>query len=324
MQSTRSLRFACHILSCSVAVGVACGMAHAAHASDAQVLQGELASAETAIAVAAGEHAPRLTMLMARGATVWKNRADETLPERVEVHGSAQSVVWRLDRPASHFESKQIQLVYVTDSPRLKMVWQWRARASHGPLEHTLLIQNLSNESVWFPLQPSFRFDWEVDPKSALERFWVEKGADVPSSEGTHLDALHDGDAWQGTSSTYARPSPDRPREMIPYLLVDAPGGARQGWYVCIEFSGLTRITLQRNGDSLRGEAGLNPVPGPYRTRHVRNADDIHWRIQWWSGRRRQYRTALGASRAQQSAYAARSVLPADGQQQLGQRHEGG
>jgi hypothetical protein len=262
MQSTRSRRFAYHILSCAVAV--VCGMAHA---SDARILQGELASAETAIAVAAGEHAPRLTALMARGAMVWKNRAEETLPERVEVHGSAQPVVWRLDRPASHFESKRIQLVYVTDTPRLKVVWSWRARAGHGPLEHTLLIQNLSNDSVGLPLQPSFRFDWEVDPKSALERFWVEKGADVPSSEGTHLDALHDGDTWQGTSSTYARPRPGRPREMIPYLLVDAPGGARRGWYVGIEFSGLTRITLQRNGDSLRGEAGLNPVPGPYRTR---------------------------------------------------------
>jgi hypothetical protein len=61
--------------------------------------------------------------------------------------------VWRLDRPASHFKSKQIQLVYVTDSPRLRLVWQWRARASHGPIEHTILIQNLSNESVHLPLQ---------------------------------------------------------------------------------------------------------------------------------------------------------------------------
>jgi hypothetical protein len=244
-----------------------CCVTRAAHADDARSLQGELASAETAIAVVAGEHAPRLTVLKARGATAWKNRADETLPEQVEVHGSAQPVVWRLDRSASHFESSQIQLVYVTDSPRLKLVWQWRARASHGPLEHTVSIQNLSNEPVWLPLQPSFRFDWEVDPKSALERFWVEKGADTPSSQGTHLDALHDGDTWQGTSSTYARPTPNQPREMIPYLLIDEPGGARRGWYVGIEFSGRTRITLQRDGASLRGEAGLDPGLSPYRSR---------------------------------------------------------
>ena len=39
------------------------------------------------------------------------------------------------------------------------------------------------------------------------------------------------------------------------------------GWYLGIEFSGRTRITLGRSGDSITGEAGLNPAPGPYRTR---------------------------------------------------------
>src|SRR5256886_7234238 len=97
--------------------------------------------------------------------------------------------------------------------------------------------------------------------------FRSEKGADSPSAQGTHLDALHDGDAWEGTSSTYARPIANQPREMIPYLMVEEPGGARRGWYVGIEFSGRTRITLRREAASLRGEAGLNPVPGPYRTR---------------------------------------------------------
>jgi hypothetical protein len=117
MQSIRSRRFACHTLSCSLAMVVGCCVTRAAHADDARSLQGELASAETAIAVVAGEHAPRLTVLKARGATAWKNRADETLPEQVEVHGAAQSVVWRLDRSASHFESNQIQLVYFAAAP---------------------------------------------------------------------------------------------------------------------------------------------------------------------------------------------------------------
>jgi alpha-galactosidase len=36
---------------------------------------------------------------------------------------------------------------------------------------------------------------------------------------------------------------------------------------VGIEFSGLTRITLERSGVSVRGEAGINPASGPYRTR---------------------------------------------------------
>jgi Melibiase/Glycosyl hydrolase family 36 C-terminal domain len=254
-------------MSCSLAILVACGVTPAAHADASRSARGELASAETSVDVEANEHAPRLATLQLRGAAAWNNRAEETLPDHIWVRSEAQPLIWRLDRPASRFESKLIEIVYVTDSPRLKLVSQWRARAGHGPIEHTILIQNLSSELVWLPLQPSLRFDWQIDSESALERFWVEKGADTPSSQGMHLDALHDGDSWQGASSTYARPTPNLPREMIPYVLVDEPGGARRGWYIGIEFSGRTRITLQRAGASLRGEAGLDPVPGPYRTR---------------------------------------------------------
>ena len=237
-----------------------------AYAQTAQ-LEGEIATAETAIAVNAGEHAPRLLTLSHRGVPAWKNVRDEALPEQVEVHGAAQPVLWRLDRSASRFESNDIQIVYVADSPRLKAVWRWRARSNQGPIEHNLLIQNLGGEQIWLPLQPSLRFDWTIDPKAALQRFWIEKGADIPSPEGTHLDALLEGDTWQGTSSPYAIPKPGQPREMIPYLLVDESTADQRGWYVGIEFSGRARITLERTGTSLRGEAGLDPSPGPYRTR---------------------------------------------------------
>ncbi len=245
-------------------------------AGETSSLHGELASAETSVAVSADEHAPRLRTLKlaaraGRGpqnrAMQWLNRAQETLPDHIEVDGSAQPVLWRLDRTASRFELKQIDAVYVADSPRLRLDWQWRVRGERGPIEHSLTIENLSGKEVWLPLLPSFRFDWQIDPQSALERFWVEKGADTPSAEGTHLDALKDGDTWQGSSSTYARPVANQSREMIPYVLIDAPHGGRPGWYLGIEFSGRTRITLERHGASLRGQAGLDPLPGPYRTR---------------------------------------------------------
>jgi len=245
---------------------IGCGAVRWASAVAAQP-EGEITTAETAIVVAAGEHAPRLLRLKLRGAAAWENTREDALPERVEIQGAALPVLWRLDRAASRFESKDIQIVYVADSPRLKAVWRWRARADSGPIEHSLSIQNLGSELVWLPLQPSLRFDWAVDAKAALQRFWIEKGADIPSPEGTHLDTLADGDTWQGTSSTYAIPRPNRPREMIPYLLVDESTGDRRGWYIGIEFSGRTRIKLERAGSSLRGEAGLDPSPGPYRTR---------------------------------------------------------
>jgi hypothetical protein len=267
LTDSSSCRLACRVLCCTLALTGAGETLAAPARNDSRGLQGRLASTETAITIDSGEHAPRLTTLRLRGADALINRADETLPEHVEIRGATRPVLWRLDRAASRFGSTSLQLVYLADSPRLKAVWQWRARAADGPLEHTVSIQNLGRESVWLPLLPSFRFDWQVDPHIELQRFWVEKGADVPSSQGTHLDALRDGDIWQGSSSTYARPILDEPREMIPYLLIDEPGAGGRGWYVGIEFSGRTRIALQRSGNSVRGEAGLNPAPGPYRTR---------------------------------------------------------
>jgi hypothetical protein len=236
-------------------------------AGGAPLPSGRLANADTVIAVEAGEQVPRLTTLAFPGTGAWTNRAAEPLPREIEVRGAPQRLTWRLDRPASHFEPQRIELVYVCDSPRLRAVWAWRVRAARGPVEHEISIQNQSPEEVWLPLQPSLRFDWSVDAQTALQRFWVEKGADTPSAEGTHLDALREGDMWRGASSTYARPIDHQPREMIPYLLVAESGGARRGWYVGIEFSGRTQITLRRERTFLAGEAGLNPLPGPYRTR---------------------------------------------------------
>jgi Melibiase/Glycosyl hydrolase family 36 C-terminal domain len=265
MQSLPGARFARHTSIWAMAISVS-GAMSAGRAADLPNLRAELASADTAITVEAGEHAPQLVALRLRGAREWKNRAVETLPQIVD-GGAVKSVAWHLDRAASNIEPRQIQLVYLAESPRLRAVWSWRVRDAHGPIEHAVTIQNMGGDAVWLPLLPSFRFDWEADAGIPLERFWVEKGADIPSSVGVHLDELRDGNAWEGTSSTYARPVARRPLEMIPYLLVDDISGERRGWYVGIEFSGLTHITLERNGGSLRGEAGLNPVTTAFRTR---------------------------------------------------------
>lgn len=225
-----------------------------------------LASVDTAITVEAGLQAPRLVEMRPRSGPSWHNQAAEALIDHVDVDGARHALHWRLVASAGSESAKGISLVYETDSPHLRLSWEWRARADHGPLEHTIVIQNLSESALWLPLQASFRFEWTVDPHQALERFWVEKGADRPSSEGTHLDGLKEGDSWTGTSSTYANAAEGEPREMIPYLLVDHADGNRTGWYVGIEFSGRTRITLERSGGATRGEAGLNPDPGPFQT----------------------------------------------------------
>ena len=244
--------------------GIASMLAAVAHAASPDAT---LSTSDTRLAVEAGARAPRLAALGGRGGWLLESQAPEALPDHAEVGGVVQPLEWRLDRAASHHDAHEIVLVYRSEAPALSLLWRWRSRAPFGPLEHTIEIHNLGKETLWLPLQPSLTFDWAVEPGAALERLWIEKGADTPSAAGTHLDPLRVGERWQGTSSTYARPVAGQPREMIPWLLVDDPTGARRGWYLGIEFSGRTQITLEREEASLRGDAGLNPLPGPYRTR---------------------------------------------------------
>ena len=251
------------------------GAAHIAFAADASeraaaatgLATTELATADTHLTVRTSDRAPQLVLLGFRGEPPWRSQVEEALPDHVELRGTSQPLAWRLDRAALQVSRDRVELTYRSDSPRLELVWRWRVRAAFGPIEHDVEIRNLGDQTLWLPLLPSWRFDWRIDRGARLERVWVEKGADVPSAAGTHLDEMRDGDSWQGTSSTYARPVAGEPREMIPWVLVEEPGGARRGWYLGIEFSGRTHITLARRGTSLRGEAGLNPLPGPYRTR---------------------------------------------------------
>ncbi len=275
---TRRLHHGRGTLLASVFAMLLCAAATAG-ASSATVdpPRGRLATGDTAITVEAGRDAPRLLSLEGHGLPSWFNHGAESLPGEVVVNGAAHPVVWHLDTAATRFGVRDIEVVYVADAPRLRLLWRWRAPASHGPLEHSIVIQNSSGEPVELPLIPTVRFDWQIPAQTTLERFWVEKGADTPSAEGTHRDALADGDVWVGRSSTYARPRPREPREMIPYVRVEQPdsahlGGADSdsaysGWYVGIESSARTRITLSRTGVSLHGEAGLDAGAGPERTR---------------------------------------------------------
>jgi hypothetical protein len=234
-------------------------------AQDATPATAVLSTHDTTLAVEAGARAPRLASLRGRGGWRLENAAAEALPTQVEL-GSTRALTWHLER-ASHAHSSELALTYLSDPPVLRAVSRWQARAEFGPIEHSLELRNLAGDTLWLPLQPSLSFDWKVDPSVRLERLWIEKGADTPSAAGTHLDGLREGDRWSGSSSTYARPIAGQPREMIPWVLVEEADGERRGWYLGIEFSGRTRIALERNATGLRGEAGLNPLPGPYRTR---------------------------------------------------------
>ena len=225
-----------------------------------------LQTADTKIEVEAGVSAPRLIRLGTLQLPAWQNRNSEALIESVQVAGKTVPVRWQFSRDLSRNDAKQISFVYESSTPHLRLSWEWRAPASFGPVEHQIRIVNLESHELWLPFQDSLAFDWEVDPHLSLQHVFVEKGANTPSSVGTHeVDAV-EGYRWTGTSSTYGDLSDKEPREIIPWSLVQRQDSG-SGWYAGIEFSGRTRISLTREKDSLRGSLGLNPDPPPFRTR---------------------------------------------------------
>ena len=223
-----------------------------------------ISTADTKLTFEAEKSAPKLISLQSTKGNTWKNRSPGKLIEKVRIGEKLVPVIWKFDPDASHANAQHVSFIYNSATPRLQLVWEWQARFAHGPVEHTIRIRNLGSEEVWAPLQNSFVFDWELDPHRQISTMYVEKGADAPSNVGTHELQVNDGYSWEGTSSTYAHPDHNQPREIIPWVAVESTGA---GWYAGIEFSGRTRLSLQRKGDTLSGDAGLNPDPPPFWTR---------------------------------------------------------
>jgi hypothetical protein len=226
-----------------------------------------IGNADNQVALQADASAPRVLRLSQVGGESWKGSGAAALIDSATVDGIPVPVHWRLDAKSSRVKKNSASLVYQTDHPDLRLYWQWRAAAQRGPIEHTIRIENRGDREVWLPLQDSFRFTWNVAANQTLEHLWIDKGAGEAPPVGTHLVALNDGYAWRGESSTFAHPRVGEPREIIPYLFVRKTGVAAGGWYAGVEFSGRIAMTLQRRGDALAGVIGLNPEPGPFRTR---------------------------------------------------------
>jgi disulfide oxidoreductase YuzD len=216
---------------------------------------------------AAGDSAPRLVALTVPGHQPWRNRLPESLPDHVEIAGKSVPLSWKLVPSATSVTPTEVSFVYESAKPHLRLTWQWQASANFGPIEHQFRLENLGDQEVWLPFQDSFQFDFAVNGGAPIKHFFVEKGADTPSPIGTHDVTMKEGYGWEGNSSTYAHPAEGEAREIIPWFLVQRINPSQDGWYVGIEFSGRIRIAIARKMHSLHGAAGLNPSPGPFRTR---------------------------------------------------------
>ena len=236
-----------------------------------------LQTSDTELVLEAGPEAPRLTSLGVPGQPKWENRASEVLIPSADISNEPVPVHWSFNREASQIGEQRVAFVYDSVSPHLRLTWEWRSRQAYGPIEHQIRIENLDSQEIWIPMQDSLDFNWQIDPQTPLEHLFVEKGANTPSPVGTHKVSLAEGYSWTGTSSTYGDLRDNEPREIIPWSLVQGSpsqgspsqgnDAAQTGWYVGIEFSGRTRISIAREKDSLRGAMGLNPDPSPFRTR---------------------------------------------------------
>ena len=231
---------------------------------NAQVTR-ELSSYDTHLRLQAGTSAPRMISLRT-GAHESHNVAAEKLIASVRIAGKVVPVRWRFSDAESGSDKRGVTYVYDSQSPRLRLTWEWKVRASNGPLEHTIRIENMGEKELWIPLQDSFRFDLRIPSDRKLSAMYVEKGADTPSVVGTHDVAVPEGFSWEGRSSTYAHPRQGRLREIIPWFAV-RDERAQAGWFVGIEFSGRTRLWLHRERESLKGEVGLNPDLGAFWSR---------------------------------------------------------
>ena len=220
---------------------------------------------QTTLVLQAGREEPRLVSLQSGKLPAWSNAISEQLIDSVEQDGRTAFLRWKFDERDSRITERAATFVYQSSSPRLRLTWKWEARAEFGPVEHSITIENLSSSEIGLPLQDSFQFRFKVEAGHPLQHWYVDKGAGKPSDVGTHQVPVPAGYRWRGRSSTYARDQDER--EIIPWFMVERDNRTQDGWYVGIEFSGRTRLTLQRDAAFIGGAAGLDPDPGPFRTR---------------------------------------------------------
>jgi hypothetical protein len=227
----------------------------------------KLATADTILQFSAGPHAPQLLSLSGHGQSSWDNIAVEAPPPNLNRGTERVPLAWHLVAALTESDVRHVAFIYESRQPHLRLRWEWTARAKFGPIEHRIVIQNLSSIEYWLPVPDSLHLDWRIAAHATLQHLYIDKGAGAPTAIGTHLPLIPVGYNWTGWSSTFAHPVPGHTPEIIPWNAVFTPQNQQTGWFSGIEFSGRTRLTLQRSQDHLSSFAGLDPEPSPALTR---------------------------------------------------------
>ena len=187
-----------------------------------------LRTAQTVLEFLPGSTNPRLVSVGFGDQKVCINDEPEALIPSLEVGGRTAPIHWKFSRAATHVTTKTVSFVYTSNTPKLRLNWEWRVPLSTGPIEHTIKIENLEASEVWLPLQDSFRADCRVDSARPVTHFYIEKGAGEPSSVGTHGVTMPTEYRWTGASSTYAHPAAHEAREIVPWFAVESVEGEKK------------------------------------------------------------------------------------------------
>jgi hypothetical protein len=102
-----------------------------------------LGTAQTILRLEAGTTAPKLLSLQNPGKTVWSNKAVEVLIATAVLDSHTVPLKWKFVVRAEQKDAKRVSFVYETQSPHLRLTWEWSAPAATGPLEHHIRIENL-------------------------------------------------------------------------------------------------------------------------------------------------------------------------------------
>src|SRR6185312_4315774 len=111
----------CGLISLAAA-GLVSPLAHAQ-------MRATLQTSDVAADLQAGLEAPQLLRLRPRGEPQWVNTTPERLPIAVERAGKRIPLHWMLMSGLSSVRPDRVEFVYESRRPRLRLIWEWLARA---------------------------------------------------------------------------------------------------------------------------------------------------------------------------------------------------
>ena len=155
-------------MACCVGFGLAAVLSCVAQSG----MEGTLATSDVTVHLDAGARAPQVIGLKGPGGPQWVNTIAESLPAWLVREGQRVPLHWQLVRARSWVRAERVAFVYESQTPHLRLTWEWRARARFGPLEHRILIENLSGEEWWIAPPDSLQVSWSVPASEPMEHLY--------------------------------------------------------------------------------------------------------------------------------------------------------